>query len=232
MDLKEEEILGEAINSHWYYCAKAQVLNAAVKEPVGEVLDVGAGSGWFSKWLLKNGKADRAVCVDLGYDADRDEEVAGKPVSFRRQVDQSTADLGIMMDVLEHVEDDVGLLSFYLDLVPEGTPFFITVPAFQFLWSAHDVFLGHYRRYTLKSLRKTIEGAGAKVERMHYYYGAVLPLAAGVRLVRRKDTKAGSDLSVQSPPVNAVLKAICAAERWVMRGNKLGGLSVVCVCSR
>ncbi len=57
-----------------------------------------------------------------------------------------------MMDVIEHVEDDVGLVRGYVDKVAGGTRFIVTVPALMWLWSGHDVFLEHYRRYTLTSI--------------------------------------------------------------------------------
>jgi 2-polyprenyl-3-methyl-5-hydroxy-6-metoxy-1,4-benzoquinol methylase len=67
MDLKEEEILGEKIFEHWYYVSKGRAMldflgkGTAVKE----ILDVGAGSGIFSKQLLDKGVCSSAVCLDL-----------------------------------------------------------------------------------------------------------------------------------------------------------------------
>ena len=64
----------------------------------------------------------------------------------------SRADLLLYMDVLEHVDDDLGLLTAYLDQLERGGRVLITVPAFDFLWSNHDIFLEHKRRYTLKQV--------------------------------------------------------------------------------
>jgi hypothetical protein len=72
------------------------------------------------------------------------EERIGKPLLFRRSVDQSDADLVLLMDVIEHVEDDVGLVREYANKVAPGTRFITTVPAFMWLWSGHDVFLEHF----------------------------------------------------------------------------------------
>jgi 2-polyprenyl-3-methyl-5-hydroxy-6-metoxy-1,4-benzoquinol methylase len=111
MDLKEEHLLGDMVNSHWYYRAKLAALLDVVSDiKVTKVLDVGAGSGYFSKALLAGTPAKSALCVDLGYDADRDEQVAGKPLAFRNRLEKSDADLVLMMDVIEHVEDDVGIV--------------------------------------------------------------------------------------------------------------------------
>src|SRR3546814_4188597 len=90
-------------------------------------------SGFFSRWLLSHGLADEATCVDTGYASDCDEEIDAKPLRFRREIATSDADLLLLMDVLEHVEDDAGLLRTYLDKAPPQAQAVITVPAFQFL---------------------------------------------------------------------------------------------------
>src|SRR3546814_13128694 len=95
------------------------------------------------------------------------------------------------MDVLEHVEDDAGLLRTYLDKAPPQAQAVITVPAFQFLWSHHDVFLEHHRRYTLKTLSRVVERAGAVPLRMHYYYGTIFPLEIGRASCRERGCQYG-----------------------------------------
>lgn len=229
LDLKETEALGGDVGRHWYYAAKARMLAASV-EPVDCVLDVGAGSGFFSRWLLREGLAKRAICVDPFYAVDHDETEAGRPIQFRRKVEACEADLLLLMDVMEHVDDDQGLLSHYMSMLRPGGRCFITVPAFQSLWSAHDVFLEHKRRYTLKQIESVVAASGGRDVSGHYYYGAVLPLAYLVRRLRRDATPDRSDLSLQPAPVNAMLSAICRLERLVMRSNRLGGLSVAVSC--
>jgi hypothetical protein len=62
MDLKEEEILGGKVESHWYYASKAAAMQAYLdKDHYAHVLDVGAGSGFFTKHLLKAGAAKRGT---------------------------------------------------------------------------------------------------------------------------------------------------------------------------
>jgi SAM-dependent methyltransferase len=230
VDLKEEEILGDQVASHWYYRAKAAALLGDLRghEPK-EILDIGAGSGFFSRSLLKETSARRAICVDTGYRQDRDETWCGKPIAFRRTIDRSQADLVLAMDVIEHVEDDAALISAYCDLVPRGTRFIISVPAFNFLWSAHDVFLEHYRRYTLPTLEAAMQRGGLVVDWSHYYYAAVFPLAAGLRLLERlKDPRAmrpHSQLRKHGVLANGILSALLTAERPVMRVNRLFGLT-------
>ena len=85
MDLKEEDILGADIGRHWYYRSKAAALRRwSVASRPQRLLDVGAGSGFFSRHLLAETGAQSALCVDIGYERDRDESVGGKPVLYRR----------------------------------------------------------------------------------------------------------------------------------------------------
>ena len=90
-----------------------------------------------------------------------------------------------MMDVLEHVPDDAALVAEYAARVPPGARFLITVPAFQWMWSGHDVLLEHFRRYTLRQIEAAVSRGGLRVERGCYFYGGVLPLAAATRLAAR-----------------------------------------------
>jgi hypothetical protein len=226
MDLKEEDILGAGIGSHWYYRSKAAALRRAVASlSPRHVLDVGAGSGFFSRHLLEATPAESALCVDIGYPSDRDDSVAGKPVQYRRDTGPTDCDLVLMMDVLEHVDDDRGLVRHYADRVPSGAHFLVTVPAFTFLWSGHDVFLEHKRRYRLAGIETAMRDAGLEIVRGSYYFGFVFPLAAAVRLADRNTTEPRSSLKKQGAITNGILTAVCAAELPIFPLNRLAGLS-------
>jgi hypothetical protein len=213
MDLKEEAALGTGIDSHWYYVSKSLVVEAHLQGRGLRILDVGAGSGWFSRRMLQRGIADHAVCVDPGYREDRDERVGERRLSFRREVESIDADAVLLMDVLEHVEDDVGLLASYVARARPGTQFLITVPAFAFLWSAHDVFLEHKRRYTLGGLVKVVDAAGLKAIHSHYNFASIFPVALVVRLLGRYRSPGRSDMKPVPAWLNRILLAILAVER-------------------
>ena len=223
-------MLGHSVARHWYYRAKlAALADALAGLPPGPVLDIGAGSGFFARSLLRQGAATRAVCVDPGYPADHDEVVAGRALAFRRQPPPGPAAAVLMMDVLEHVADDGALVRDAVRHLAPGGRVVVTVPAFQWLWSGHDVFLGHHRRYTLARLERLLREAGLRVEFAHYLYGMVLPVAAASRLARRfgPATPPASDMRRFSPAANALLGALCSLERRLARRNRLGGLTVM-----
>jgi SAM-dependent methyltransferase len=232
MDVKELSQIAGPPEAHWYYAAKFDLLAETVGEfRAQRILDVGAGSGIFARLLLERTDCREATCVDPAYTSDRDETANGKALRFRRGFEGGDFDLILLMDVLEHVDDDVALLASAAAAAKPGTPVFITVPAFQFLWSAHDVFLEHRRRYTSGMLARTIAGAGLHVERIRYFYATILPAAAVVRvLTRGRDPAKGSDLRPVPAPVTQLIRATLALERRLLFPlNRLAGLSVVAV---
>jgi SAM-dependent methyltransferase len=235
MDLKEIDVLGAGIAGHWYYASKASALRQFLGTPRdSRILDVGAGSGFFSKHLLETTPAREAWCVDISYTSDSDAVEAGKPIHYLRSAGPLDADLVLLMDVLEHVNDDVGLLREYVDKVPSGSRFLITVPAFRFLWSNHDDFLEHKHRYTLQGLEDVVRRAGLDIERSAYYFGFVFPIAAALRLAekrRRHRSEPRSQLKRHHPVVNGALKSLCYAELPFFKFNRVGGLTIFC-CAR
>jgi SAM-dependent methyltransferase len=237
MDLKEEAVLGGAASEHWYYRSKANAMLRYLGDYSPKlVLDVGAGSGLFSREILRHTNAMEAFCVDTSYLTDRDEKVAAKTMRFRSGYENIDADLVLMMDVLEHVDDDAGLLQDYVSKVSSGTRFFITVPAFEFMWSEHDDFLEHKRRYTLGQVESLVHAAGLDLEKCSYYFGLVFPLAFIDRMLSNifpgSEKSPHSRLKQHSTPVNSLLAAICKLELPLFRFNRLAGLSVFCLARK
>lgn len=236
MDVKEEAILGSDLQDHWYYVSKGRALRALLRDrKFQEVLDVGAGSGIFSRQLLEAGICDRAMCVDPAYSKEYTESFNGHDLSFVRSVDTQTQDLVLLMDVLEHVEDDAHLLKQYTEsLTPDGLVA-ITVPAFQFLWSGHDVFLEHYRRYTRSMLNEVVAAADLELIRSRYFFGLLFPAVAAVRLanarrLRNREVEAKSSLKRHGRVVNSMLTLIHSVERrLIFPVNTVAGLTLFCL---
>lgn len=237
MDLKEVNSLSIDIEKHWYYQAKAKALMRLTSHiSPSVILDVGAGSAFFSRKLLSQTSAKEAWCVDINYESEHDIIEAGKPIHFRRDIHSINADLVLLMDVIEHVDDDVGLLRQYVEKVPRGTHFLISVPAFQFLWSRHDIFLEHKRRYRLSQLEAVVKSACLDLCQGSYYFGAVFPIAATLRLinniVERNRHKSHSQLRQHSHFVNDALALVSAAELRLIRHNRFAGLTAFCLAKK
>ena len=233
MDLREEAS-GVVPARHWYYRSKARVLRSLIEDRVSDsavVWDVGAGSGFFAAYLLANDLAGSAVCIDPNYDSEYDVSVKKRALAYRHRPSGIAPDLVTLMDVLEHVEDPIGLLTEYAERARPGATFFITVPAHQWLWSDHDVFLGHYRRYTRALLTQTALDSGLIVDHCGYFFASILPAVWAVRARRRSDPElvAASDMKRSNPVVGALLEAVLGAERRLFGINALAGVSVVLV---
>lgn len=181
--------------------------------------------------------ATEALCVDTSYSEERDEIANGKIIKYRKSISTTNADIVLMMDVLEHVDDDVNLLREYVEKVPVGTYFLITVPAFSFLWSGHDVYLDHKRRYTLNEIKSVIKKTNLEIEYGTYFFGLVFPIAAILRLFDRSPINQAlssrSHLKNHNFFVNKLLLLICTIDRLlIFPANKLAGLSVFCLAKK
>jgi SAM-dependent methyltransferase len=236
MDLKEIGQLSGDEGSHWYYAGKARALRQClVDRQAGKILDVGAGSGFFSKMLLRETAATSAVCVDPGYSEDWSESLNGKTITFKRTGPVKDADVVLLMDVLEHVDDDVGLLREYAEPARSGTRFVVSVPAFSWLWSQHDEFLEHRRRYTLNQTLRVMSLAGLAPVAGFYFFAALFPAVAANRLWRRlwaASESPKSDLRAYHPLTNRLLTGICVAECAIARHNRAFGVTAFGVAEK
>ena len=233
MDIKESDVLGPDVGEHWYYRSKSAAVRRLLRgHGFTRIVDIGAGSGFFSRELLRHSQAESAVCIDPNYERERDEIDCGRPILFRRtNSDSPKADLLLLMDVLEHVDDDRALLRESMAGAVPGALVLISVPAFRFMWSAHDEFLGHRRRYTLAEVESLVEGVGLERLKTCYFFGAALPLAFLARKLayRRHGARSGSDLQRHSRLVNSAMAALCACELPFLKVNRLAGLTVFCL---
>jgi 2-polyprenyl-3-methyl-5-hydroxy-6-metoxy-1,4-benzoquinol methylase len=131
MDVKETDLLRGSAAEHWYYLNKMRAVERLLSGlHARTILDIGAGSGFFSRHLVNRSLADEAWCVDLNYRQESDIVENGRNVHFRRSVSDVSADLVLLMDVLEHVDDDVGLLRDAMSSAAPDAAFLISVPAF------------------------------------------------------------------------------------------------------
>lgn len=236
MDLKEEKTLGGDPTRHWYYITKGRAIRSLLRDnPGAALLDVGAGSGVFSKMLVDQGLVDGAVCVDPNYD---DGVIGSSPdgkIVYTRSADKIDADLVLMIDVIEHIDDDIGFVRRYADAAAPGTRFLIAVPAFQFLWSSHDEFLEHKRRYTLQSLERTVRAAGLTPVKKRFFFGLVLPIVAVLRMTESKTSASEktSQLAMLPDWLNAALIKLHEVERFMLFPfNQLLGVTAFCLAEK
>ncbi len=239
MDLKELES-GVDPSSHWYYQSKKVPLfryfEHIIQQVEGKltVIDFGSGSGFFAYELFKEfpERIGEVLLVDIGYSEEELKETANDPVKKLHYIPEGIDRcIVIMMDVLEHIEDDYAIMADIKRRVGSRAWYFITVPAFMSVWSTHDVYLGHFRRYTIPMLKKLLSHHNNSITSSYYIFASIFPLVWLVRRLKRnnKDMKApqSSDMAPLPHPVNYLLKQYNSFEMNFRKGNRLFGLTCV-----
>jgi SAM-dependent methyltransferase len=124
----------------------------------------------------------------------------------------------LMLDVLEHIDDDRGALAKARSLLAPGGIIVLTVPAMPVLWSEWDVLSGHFRRYTRRTLAQAIRSGGLRSRDMRYYYSWTVPPLLLRRLLFKADQAEHSHFS-QPParPINAALLRLSLADHRFTR---------------
>ena len=228
---------------HWWFVGRGQLLLSLVENEcarrggrVGRIVDVGSGTGTLLEQL--GAFADEAVGVEsdpapLRISAERGLDVREAP-AHRLPFPDGSVDLVTAFDVLEHVPDDVAAAREIRRILRAGGSAVVSVPAYEWLWSGHDVVHGHRRRYTSRRLASVLAGGDLAVRRLGYFNALLLPLAAAVRVGTRVLGRAPRSDSTPLPPrLNAVLLRIFLSERRrVLAGGYPAGLSVFAVADR
>lgn len=235
--------MAETEADHWWFRGRRDVLQTVLRRldlpPNARVLEVGSGTGGNLGMLAEFGTVSglemdgtaRALCSRKT--RGRFNIRAGRcpdDVPFGAESGERF-DLICFFDCLEHIADDVGSLARMQSLLAPGGAIVVTVPACQSLWSAHDVFLRHCRRYSRATLLQCIAAACYDVERITYFNTLLFPLAAAARWFSRVagiSNPAGA--AVPAHPFNAALYRVFSAERhWLAHGALPFGLSLLAV---
>ena len=171
----------------------------------GRVLEVGAGLGGTTRSLCDGTQADWLCLEPDAQLAARIEALLAQralPACCRLRVgtlattppeSEGLFDAILYIDVIEHIEDDAAeLRRAYARLAPGGA-LLIIVPAHQWLFSAFDQALGHFRRYSRARLRQALP-AGARVRRLHYLDSVGLLASAANKLLLHQSTPTAAQI--------------------------------------
>jgi SAM-dependent methyltransferase len=224
----------------WWYRARRKVLASLIARRItlpkhARLLEIGCGTGHNLPMLARFGGGDG---VELDPEA---REIAanrvGRPIGASAlpdlpDVPDHSYDLIAVLDVIEHVDEDVRSLRMIATKLRPGGRVLITVPAHPWMWSAHDVVNHHKRRYSAETLRRLIHEAGLAVELLSPFNSLLFPIAAGARLAGRLMGRDSSDDTLPPAPVNALFETIFGLERYAIgRVPFPPGVSLVAIAS-
>ena len=181
-----------------------------------DVLNAGCGSGELSLQLAKAGH--RVVGIDPAAEyvqvARENAAAAGAGdcsfavSSIEEFVPDRTFDCVLATDVLEHIEDDRAALAKLVEFARPAGLVFLTVPAGQWLFGYHDESLGHFRRYSRRSLRR-LAGDFCQIEGVRYFGFTLIPVCyLYSKLLRKPYPVAGSGDAKKNPLTAGVLRTL------------------------
>lgn len=222
---------------HWWFAARNGILlhflgTRLHAPPQTRVLDVGCGTGAILEEFSRRYRASGIDPSPQAVDFCRQRGLTDVRTGLLADLPPDPVyDLITMLDVVEHVEDDLGLLKEARRRLVPGGHLLIAVPAYRWLWSRHDVVLHHQRRYTRRTLAPVVTGAGFVIEHMTHFNTLLFPLAVGRRLVQKlTGGETMDDLEIPSPGVNRFLRTIFEMEAPVLPSYALPfGLSLLCL---
>ena len=232
MDLKETGRVNP--DNFWYYKYKSKFIvkhSLKYQNRINVLFDVGAGSGFFASKFLYFYPGIKAFCIDPFYSRDQLGDKNG--LIFVTSPPEIKADTLIFIDVLEHVKDDAKLLEEYMERASDGALFIISVPAFNSLWSNHDIYLEHFRRYSVRDLRDLATKVGLKEVHSTYIFGSLFPVIWIIRQVKKRlnSSKIDSDLKDNSKIINFFILNFLSIEK-IFPINKIFGTSALIIARK
>lgn len=230
----------QGIERHFWSRARNALIDRALRDAtrlglIGErarLLEVGCGPGIVVAALRHAGHD--VIGAELGCPTPLPDVAAfiatGTPAQHLDRATRKGIEALLFLDVIEHVADDAGLLKDTLAAFPNCSCVIVTVPARPEVWSRHDDYYGHFRRYTSTSLRASLRAAEVEPAMVRALFPSLYGAAALMKLVGRDRDP------VMRPPRNAALHGLLAAaltmESRLLGGTGLPGLSLLAIGSR
>jgi SAM-dependent methyltransferase len=228
---------------HWWFVARRNLICAALKRfgraerPL--VLDMGCGTGGtldrLREFAQPVGLDLEPLALELCRERGHENLVLASATAL--PFADASFDAAIALDVLEHIPDDALAATELARVLKPGGIAVVTVPAYQELWSGHDVALMHQRRYRAHEVRQRLEATGLVVERLSYTVSALLPAVWVVRkfqnAFQRKDALPRADARPTPEPLNGILRRLLDLETQVVLGGALPfGLTIFAVARK
>lgn len=222
MDAAVYEVFRQGYETNWYLSAREDVIASFVRRfcpprPTDTVVDVGGGTG---RILARVAGSAHAVAVEddesllrvgrerYGVTFVRANASSGLPLR------SGSASLVLLLDVLEHLDDDAALLGEVRRVLRPGGRALVTVPAFRMLWSQHDEQHHHRRRYSKRGLLQVIGRGGLECVHLTFYNSLLFPMILAARALDHvAPARSGTDYERPPRPLRNLFAWIFRQER-------------------
>lgn len=193
MNARELRRMYELESTYWWFVGRRDVIRVWLEglrpdlPPAPQILDVGCGTGGNAVLLQEFGRVTGSDVAPeaLAFCRERGLENLVQCSGDGLTAPDEAYDLVTSFEVFEHVENDrLAAREAYRVLKPGGK-LLVTVPAYAWLWSEHDVALGHRRRYARRELISLLEGAGFEIERLSHCVTLLLPTTVLFRILQK-----------------------------------------------
>lgn len=225
--------------SFWFRARNRLIvqLAAAYSQPGDHYLEIGCGTGYVLEALAREcgleATGSELFAEGLEYARRRVPEADFAELDARAMPYDGSFDLVGAFDVIEHIEDDAGVLRGLHRALRPGGVLLLTVPQHPRLWSAADTYAHHVRRYRRRELVERVDAAGFEVVRTTSFVMSLLPMMALSRWWARLSPRPYDPVAELVPPepANRLLERMLDVERTLIgRGFDLpagGSLALV-----
>lgn len=231
MDARVYEQFANLQENHFWFIGRRNIFFDLIEREIGSdrnrrVLEIGCGAGGMLRPLARFGTV-HGVDVATDYvrachERDLARMVAGSGDAL--PFGDASFDLVALFDVIEHIPDERGTLAEVRRVLKPGGTVFLSVPAYQFLYSQNDRVVHHQRRYTARQLRRRLREAGLRPKKVAYFNTLLFPLiAAAVLTLKLKEKWFGlppgeTNLDHEfRGPLNSLLAWLMSSERYLLR---------------
>jgi SAM-dependent methyltransferase len=233
------EIMNRVEDKHWWFVGRRAILESfleGIKDKLEtrnsklKILDVGCGTGANLEMLANFGESEG---VDVSDDALEFCKAKGlkvhKGLAEELPFEDESFDVVTALDVVEHLDDDIGGLKEMNRVMKSSGRALIFVPAFMWLWGVQDDISNHRIRYTKKQIVERLEQSGFEIERATYAnWTFFAPILAGRTLMKITGIKPESENNVNVSALNGIFGKIFSAEKlWLKNFDFPFGVSIV-----
>lgn len=235
--LMKREIYEEMYNqeaTYWWYVAKRKLVRSYITGK--NILDLGCGTGAMISEL--SGLGFQVLGLDGSEEALKYCRKRGlvnlKRADFNKSLpcQGNTFDTVLCLDVLEHIEDDRGLLLEIKRVLKSDGRLILTVPAYQKFWTYWDEMVKHKRRYGASSLAKLVRSTGMEMEKVTYFNSFLMP-GFLIRWLKKYHKDSSSDFIEVPAVVNSLILLASYIERKCLKLFNLPfGVSILVVAKK